>query len=226
MKQRKTDMAERKVYTSLTTPVGIARYPHLNEADEYKGAKNFKTDLILDPEEDGVQDLLDTITEKAEEMLAKTLVEWKEKGGKHAANAKKLELHVPFGPEYDDEGDETGRIVLKAKKKAEYEVKGKLRTSTLPIFDAAKTKLTDCDPIWGGSRIRLSVELFPFASAANDLAGISLRMKGVQLIELKTGTPATADDMGFGEVEDGYTAAASEEFEAGAGDGAEDVTEF
>jgi hypothetical protein len=219
-------MADKPQYISLTTPVGIARYPHLNEADEFKGAKNFKTDLILDPADDGVQKLLDTITEQAEAMLAKTKAEWKEKGGKSAANAKDLELHVPFGPEYDDEGDETGRIVLKAKKKAEYEVKGKLRTSTLPIFDASKAKLTDCDPIWGGSRIRLSVELFPFASAANDIAGISLRMKGVQLIELKTGTPATADDMGFDEVEDGYTAAASENFEAEAGEGTEDVTEF
>ena len=69
--------------------------------------------------------------------------------------------------------------------------------------------MTDVESIWGGSVLRISADLIPFYVAAVG-AGVSLRLKAVQIIDLKTGGGAGAESYGF-EATKGYVAPQAEE---------------
>lgn len=198
--------------TKFRTPIGVARYPHLNKPDTYKNQSTYHVDLILDGEE--AQELIATIEEQRAAKLKATVAELKKKGGKHAAKAKEITEHPAFEPEYDQNGDETGKVILKAKMKASFEKDGETVDLKPAIFDAKNNDLTKKPPfIYGGSRIRVAGVLFPYYMASTNTVGVQLRMNGVKIIELVSGGSRDAASMGFEEEEGDDLSASASDFD-------------
>lgn len=204
----------RERLVKVVSPKGIARYPHLAQPDLYKGKLEFKTDLILDPADEGVTEYIQKLTAAADKAFTEGLAEMKEQAktakGKPLKtlqdNIEGLSVKYPFEPEYDDEAEETGRFIVKHKCLAGGVYKagpkeGKKWTKDLTIFDTQKNKL-DRDELvlWGGSVIRIQSEMNPYCMGSTGMAGVSLRLFSVQVIELSGGGD---NGDGFG-VEDGY----------------------
>lgn len=211
-------MAKKPNAPKVVTPKGVAVYPKLVEPDEYQGEKNYKTGLLLDPAEPGVSEFIDRVEADAQAAYD----DWVEEANAaigEATGAKKAKLkkaldevekHSPLAPEYDDEGEETGRFILNAKMKAEGVRKdGKPWSRTCPIFDSKGKDVTKTlGSLWGGSIVKLQVTLNPFAMPATNRAGVSGRLEAVQVVELRQGG---ADGSAFGVEEGGYCAEEDEQ---------------
>ena len=214
----------------VVSPAGKASYPHLTTPDTWKNKTEFKTSLVLDPAEDGVQAFLDKITAASESAYEDGLAEANEKlaeaKGKQLKTLKDgieaLKLHLPYEPQYDDAGDETGLVVVKFKCLANgvYQSgpkEGKMWWRKLPIFDTQKTLLDSSKlRLWGGSTIRVQAEMNPYCMLSTEKAGVSLRLYSVQLIEQASG--GSEDGDGFG-VEEGYVGSTTDD------ESADDVSE-
>jgi hypothetical protein len=205
-------MAEKKVYITGVTPTGVAVFPHLNKPDEYKGNKDFKTSLKLTAHE--AADLIAKLTPLVEASYGAAEVELQEKiangkDGKTKAAAKKcletLLRSYPWTDDVDEDGEPSGDILFKFKSKAEYEdAKGVTRKITIPLFDAKRKASTA--QVTFGSLIKVNYTVAPFFMSGTGLAGISLRLNGVQIRQLATGNyKADPTAMGFDEDEDGYS---------------------
>lgn len=176
----------------LLTPVGTARYPHLNEPDRrFNDDGVFSCDLIL--EANG----------ETEAFMEKIMYEWteaaeyaKDQAGK--ANAKAA--NPPWAEEEDDEGGMTGRIILKTKLK--HIVRPRNSTpwkKKVHIVDSQKNPMGE--KVGPGSQLRLKIAVRGWFMPTNG-AGASLDLIAAQVFELKQGGGATD---GFDAVEDGFT---------------------
>lgn len=197
-------MAKEKLL-KLVLPPSTARFPWLSAPDtKFDSDGVFKTDQVIPSDE--------PIIAKIQELAEKALEEAKEeliaKGGKGAAQAKKLQLHVPFEDDYDDSGDETGNVIVKVKSKASGTTKkGEKWERKIPIFDASGKHLKNPPAIYGGSVLAVEVEVNPFAMPATNKAGVTLRISAVQIHELASGSGGgSASSHGFGVVDGGYVA--------------------
>lgn len=176
---------------------GIARYPHLNEADtKFDDAGVFKTDLILDQETGA------PIEARFEKMRAAQMAETQKK----LKGKKAKEADLPIQPEYDDEGNETGNYVLRVKMKASGIVKktGRAWSRKLPLFDAAGNPSSA--RVGGGSEIIAAFEPSAWANPKGECS-VTCRLEAIQIIRLSEGGGASASRFGFGAVEGGYVAA-------------------
>lgn len=227
----------KKRIESVVTPRGTAVYPKLVEPDEYEGEKNYKTGLLLDPADPAHAKFIDEVNAAAQDAydawLEEAKEELKEAPGPKKAKLKKaiedVEVHSPLNPEFDDEGDETGKFILNVKMKAEGTNKktGKSWKRVCPIFDSRGKKINDTvDSIWGGSILKLEVTLNPFGMPATGRAGVSGRLEAVQIIELSSGGGGGGK---FGVEEDGYVAEDDEQtsrFDEDVADDVEDDEDF
>ena len=180
-------MAKNKRYT---TPAGTAVFPALVNADtkfDVDGVYKTGLKLAADARIDGMS-LIQFLEEQHEQNVTQR---------KKEANGKKIkEADLPF--EIDED---TGQLSIKFKLKAAGMTRDKVAFTQRPaIFDAKGTPYKGAE-IWGGSTIKVAFEVIPSYTALIG-AGISLRMKAVQIIELKQGSSG-AGDFGFGE-EEGY----------------------
>lgn len=119
---------------------------------------------------------------------------------------KQISVTPPYTMELDDEtGDETGRVLFKFKTKAFFTTKTGRQISLAPgIFDAKGTKIKDPDfEVGNGSIVRVSFETRSYCM--KDGAGISRKLKGVQVIDLVEYGGSSASSMGFTE-EEGFVA--------------------
>lgn len=199
----------------LVTPAGVAHYPHIQTPDDYKGKQKYKCGLII-PSDDGFIALItkkcDAAFEAAKEAVQEA-IDGGELKGKALAKAKEelevMEVHYPFEPEYSDDGEETGNTILKTSANANYTDKKtkKLKDIKLSIFDSENNKVEPVPNIWGGSVLKLAVDINPYHMQATHLAGISLRLSQVQIIELESGSGGKSE---FGAEEGGYVAAAQD----------------
>ena len=218
----------------IVSPKGIAQYPKLSTPDDYMGTVAYKCNLILDPAEEGVTDFIEEVEMAVQASFAATKAELNEKletaKGKQIASIQStldnLKPHNPCEDEYADDGSLTGRVIFKYKRKAEGVYasgrnEGKSWTHTLPIFDANKKPLPqNSDKIGMGSILRLQAELLPFSMPSNNIAGISLRLFAVQVIELSGSGGANAD--GFDVEEGGYSAPDAADLSSTEDDSSED----
>lgn len=119
--------------------------------------------------------------------------------------------------EEDDDGEPTGRRVLKLKQN--YVVKGKKGTfkKKVGLFDAKGNPITKTVRIGNGSVVKVSFAPNPYPNNKDKEFGFSFnRLSGVQLIKLveRPAGGASADDMGF-EAEDDEDAFDATEFDGG-----------
>ena len=183
---------------SIVTPTGTAVYPYLNRPDtQFDPDGEYKVGLVLKTDE--AQGLIQSIDKAMADALDKAKQD-------NPTKAKKIkQASPPYTDVTDDEGAETGEIKFNFKMKAKITTKdGTVITQRPGVFDAAGNVLGSDITVGGGSKMKVSAELAPFFT---DLvgAGITLRLKAVQVLELVQYQGKTADKYGF-KSEDGYRA--------------------
>jgi len=191
---------------TLVTPSCLVLWPHLVKPDYYEGALEYKANLILDPKDPKAAKLISDIKDTAQEEYELAIALLMEGDGKSKALSKEIKAKVPMEPEYDDNGDDTGRMILKVKSKAEGIYKDKPWKREIPLFDSSNKDVTGAiDSIWGGSTLKLELVVNRYFAKGLKLAGLSFYIKAVQIINLKSGSGGTGLS-GFGVEEGGYTA--------------------
>ena len=165
---------------TLTTPAGIARYPHLNRPDtKFDDVGVFKVNLELTAEE------AEPFIKQAEELFSAFVAEKK-------AELKKDKLKLHAAPWEDNDG----LVQLKLKVKAVGKDKAGEAYSRAPkLFNASGDIITD--NIGGGSKIQVAV--VPYCWYTGTLgAGITLQPKAVMVHDLVTwGDGGSAVAYGF-----------------------------
>jgi hypothetical protein len=209
--------AKKKSFVRFMSPRGVAVYPKLNKADEYKGKVTFNTKLRLDLGKPGVEDFVKKVTEQHVAALAAAKAELTEKAAAESDPKKKRKIAdalgaLEAGPNpvravtLEDGTDSPNLVELTFKMPATK--KDRTTGAELPqrpdLYDATgKTKI---DPlkvaVWGGSELKVAGFFMPYYNPATNSAGVSMRMTAVQILKLVT---SGNGDPGF-EAEEGYTA--------------------
>jgi hypothetical protein len=189
--------------TKITTPIGTAVWPKLNEPDrrfEPEGVYEVKLRLPEDEAEALISKIMDTYTEDYRQACSLA--------GKKALK----KANFPWGPateknmDTEEREEIPGMVDFKFKMKAKVTTRsGKSWEQRPVIYDSKLNPITDSDQhVGGGSKIRVSAEVYTWHAASMGF-GVSLRPKAVQVIELKT-YEGGGGDHGFEETE-GYSAA-------------------
>jgi hypothetical protein len=177
---------------TFTTPVGVANYPYISKPDTQFDAEGVYKVTLAVPE-DEAKPVIELINA---ELLAgvKALKESKPK-------TKFKSAPLPYAKELDDDGNETGNVLIKFKSKAAYKPS---------VFDAKNNPMVNHN-IWGGSEIKVNGAI-AFYSSPSIGQGVTLRLRAVQVIQYVEGSDG-AGKFNF-EEEDGYVAASSSEEES------------
>lgn len=203
-------MSDNKKQKMLTSPKGRAVWPKLNEPDtRFEPDGVYKVSLVVPAAE--AKAMIAELTKEYEAYYAAEVKEAKKK-------FKKADL--PWTEALNDAGEETGDIEFSFKMAAKYTTKDGSVVEQRPVlFDAKTRPMTD--RIGGGSLIRVGFTTHLWNVAATGV-GLTLRMKAVQVLELKQWSPSArkASDFGFSE-EEGFETAFNDEGTEGKGDGDE-----
>jgi|TARA_S200000501_G_scaffold319719_1_gene314137 hypothetical protein len=178
----------------IVSPVGVSQYAWLTQPDtRFDNDGHYKTNLIIKAED--AKSLIKTIDDEMKESF--TLAKEKAKG------KKVKEGNTPYEMETDDDGQETGNVIFKFKTKAQIISKdGKVIPNRVAIFDSKGKPMTDVN-VWSGSEMKCSAELIKYYTAIAG-AGVSLRLRAVQITKLVEGGAGNAKGYGFDDVKDGY----------------------
>jgi hypothetical protein len=175
----------------FTTPKGTAKYPWLNKPDtKFNPDGDYKVTLVVPVEE------ADTIMQFLDEQMA--LSEAKAKKDNPGKKVKVAD--APYKVDEDN-----GAVEVNFKLKAKVTMQSGDSFEQKPaLFDAKGKPMTNVN-VGGGSKVKVSYECVPFYTALIG-AGISLRLRAVQVIDLvEFSGGADAGAYGFGE-EDGFEA--------------------
>ena len=177
---------------TFTTPTGVANYPYISKPDTQFDAEGVYKVTLAVPEEEA-KPIIDLINK---ELIAgiKALKEAKPK-------TKFKNAPLPYSKEEDDDGNETGNILIKFKSKAAYKPS---------VFDAKNNPMVNHN-IWGGSEIKVNGAI-AFYSSPSIGQGVTLRLRAVQVIQYVEGSEG-AGRFNF-EEEDGFVSTTSSEEES------------
>lgn len=192
-------MADKKAkIPNTTTPIGVAVYPKLNKADtKFQPDGEYSIKLKLEGND------AEKLTQFMDEQHALAV----EQARRENPKLKKVkEGALPYKPEVDDDNNETGATIFNFKMKAHVVMRSGDSFDQKPAVFDAKGSPIDMKKVqvWGGSKVRVSFQAVPYYTAALG-AGVSLRLQGVKILELVTGTGGkSAGALGFDEEEDGF----------------------
>lgn len=202
-----------------TTPAGVAVYPHLHAPDtKYNAEGEYKTNLRMPVAE--AQALMDILEEAAkaeyDSQLArmKAVAEDTGESAKKRTGARKAfkelsgkEPFVPFELCEDEAGELTGDVEFRFKLRASGTVKstGKTFTQKPYLYDSAGVLLKQSPKVFSGSVLKVAFTVNPFYTAQAG-AGVSLRMKAVQIKELVDSSGPEAAALGFDTDGEGFSA--------------------
>lgn len=194
----------------LTTPIGTAKFPWLTTPDtKWDPEGKYKVTLLLDPQEHSdFLELLDKIADESYQAIIADL----EKQGK-VVQAKQAQRKALYEDEYDQEGNPTGLVEVKFSSNTSYTRKDGTKVDIKPaLFDAQGQSLDNTIAIWGGSQIRVNFTPASYYMPSTKVAGTTLRINAVQVIELVTSGGGSADAYGFSVVEGGFTLSDEENY--------------
>ncbi|MCQ4158784.1 hypothetical protein NON00_02430 [Roseomonas sp. GC11] len=195
-------MSERKPRPKIhQSRVGTGVWPKVNKPDtKFKAEGEYTVKLRLSDEDVAdirrqIEDALPEAKAAAQEVVAEALK--KKKRMTVAA-----EPTLPITPEVDEEGNDTGTVLVKFGTKASWKDRktGEIKYRVLPLFNA-KGRPTKAE-VWSGSKLKVAYTLNPWANPKAEY-GVSLRLEAVQIIELAGPGQRDASGYGFG-AEDGY----------------------
>jgi len=180
-------------YVKVVSPVGVSQYAWLTTPDtRFDETGHYKTNLILNAKD--ARPLITQIDGEIKKSL--TLAKEKAKG-----KAIK-QANSPYENEMID-GKASGNVIFKFKTKAQIITKdGKVIPNRVALFDSTGKPLIDAN-VWSGSEMKVSAELIPYYTAMAG-AGVSMRLRAVQVIKLVEGGSSNAKGYGFDKVKDGY----------------------
>ena len=211
---------EKKKRENFTTPTGVAVYPHLNSPDNYEGKETYNVKLRYPMDGAGVTELKALIDEQFDENFREQCEIAKSAGKKRPKKC----VHIPYRLVEDDTGEPTGDIEFSFKLPASI----KERPTQVKLFDAKGQLMEDCPAIWGGSKLKVNFYFYGW-NVGSAGAGITLRLRGVQVIDLVTGGGGydDAESYGFG-TEEGFEfeAAVPRSSDAPFNDEADDESDF
>ncbi|WCE28442.1 hypothetical protein [Vibrio sp. SCSIO 43137] len=185
--------------TLITLPIGTAKYPWLNKPDTaYNKNGVYKVDLVVDPNDPQVQAVLGQLQDELEAFYQN------EKGGK--------------GELADILIEKDGEFFFRVKQSA-FEYKGEVILPEPTFYDASGKRILKKPQVFGGSRIAVSAEVWPYSKQEKyreggkmmtvTVSGLTLKLKAVQIIELSQGSGGgdnrSAESYGFGAHEGGYS---------------------
>lgn len=202
-------MASPKFEKFLTT-AGVAQYPYITKPDGKFPKENpkevYKCNLILPDDErtralieklEGLRDAkYNEVVEKVKQSIEEAKPAQKKKLQKKLEAIGKAEVYEEH---YDDAGEESGNIILKCKLNRKVINKSGEEFIQQPkVFDCSRPPqpLKGID-IWSGSVLKISGDVVPYLMESSDTVGVSLRMKGVQVVKLVSGGGADAASYGF-----------------------------
>ncbi|MCO5735948.1 hypothetical protein [Stenotrophomonas maltophilia] len=213
-------MATNKTPTlNAILPRADAIYPKLNTPDtkfDSDGVFETKLGFVVAEAIDGVigtknvtlADILARAEKLRDEFAEAKREELAAGDGKQKKKAKELAVREIGEAELDDAtGEETGRLIIKAKMKASgiSQKTGEPWSRKPKLFDAKGKDLGKNPPsIYGGSVLKVAVQFVPYYTPKDNEVGVSIRLEAVQVIELVSGGGRSASAYGFG-AEEGYT---------------------
>lgn len=175
-----------------TSPKGTAVYPWINEPDRrFDAAGVYSVSLRVRGDDKSATEFIAGIKKVASEFYEVTCKETKKK-------PKKADL--PIKAVLDEEGNETGELDIKFKLKSTGGSGEKTWTQRPAIFDSKGKPMSE--RIGGGSIIKVGCEISPFFSPTVGV-GVTLRLKAVQVIELREFSAGGGSSSWFKE-EDGF----------------------
>ena len=176
--------ATKKKFIRITSPLGTAIYPRLTQPDtKFDKDGVYSVDLELEPDAKETKEFIATLKNVADEAYSATC---ESKGGK-----KLKRSDIPI------KETEDGKVRIKFKLKAKAGNEEKSWEQKPALFDSAGHAINTPPNIGSGSRIKVAFEVVPFFTAMVG-AGVSLRMKAVQILELREYTPGgNFDAYGF-----------------------------
>lgn len=181
-------MSSEKLRTGVLQ--GKALWAHLDKPEMINGENKHQFSISVVPSEKALK----VFEQQCQEV-------WDEYRTTEVTN-KRLKGEPSFGIREDDEGT----VSIKAKCKDAWKKRdGTTTPRIVPIFDGmgqvATKKLQGC--IGNGSLINVSYELYPFVFSPTSF-GISVRLKGVQVLKLVRYGGESAEDLGFSKHEGAY----------------------
>lgn len=169
------------------TPKGRAEWAKVVKADtKFDAAGIYSVDLYMKADDPEVQELCAKLDDLVEEAKNDAIEE----------NPKRKPLTAPaYEAVTDDNGDETGELKFKFKLKAQVKTKdGKVYNQRPVVVDAKGTPILKFDgegepindgfKIGNGSIIKVAFEPIKYFVASTKTAGVSLRLRAVQVIKL------------------------------------------
>ena len=177
----------------VVSPVGVSQYAWLTTPDtRFDETGHYKTNLIINGKE--AQSLKTQIDAEIKKSVALAKEKAKGKAIKEAPR--------PYEDELID-GKKSGNVIFKFKTKAKIIAKdGKVIPNRVALFDSAGKPMIDAN-VWSGSEMKVSAELIPYYTAMAG-AGVSMRLRAVQVTKLVEGGSSNAKGYGFEKVKDGY----------------------
>ena len=151
-------------------------------------AKVFEPDTKFDP--NGTYSIQVTIPEEEAagicEYLDKVVQERFDEEVKAKPKMKNsLSTKAGYEPHYDKDGNETGLVEFRFKLKAKVQTRdGSLYDQKPIVVDAKRNPMDSNNLIGNGSIVKVAFEPIPYVMASTKQVGVSLRLKGVQVIEL------------------------------------------
>ena len=174
-----------------TTPAGVAQWPRLNEPDtkfNKDGTYSVSLRLSKDDSEEIKEKMTTVLSEYVEELKT-------EKKGKIKV------ADLPIKDVYDDDNNPTGEVEIKFKLNAIGQNGGDRWEQRPALFDSDGRPMSE--NVGGGSTIKVASEIVPYFTSMVG-AGVTLRLKAVQVIELVEYTKSGGfDAWGFSK-EDGF----------------------
>lgn len=180
---------KKTTYRKGTTNIGTFMFPHLTETEKYEGKDTGKFAVSFLPETDADRHALSIAIDEEWQKFAES-----EEGKKH-----KYKYDYANGvTSYKDEE------YFKFKMQRVLQTKNGAWERRVPIFDASGREISaELTSIGSGTRGRIAYELMPYYMNDKNY-GVSLRLTGVQIVELKEAGSVSASSLGF-EACEGYT---------------------
>ena len=180
-------MAKNKL-TKGTTPIGEVLFAHLQKPEEYQGKSTNKFTIML------------KLSEKAKAAFLKQIdAEWEKFKQSEEMKGKKCKYDYANGIKETKDGE-----YFKFKMTHLIEWKGETIEKHVPIYDASCKEISKTlTGVGNGSKARVAYELSPFFMNDKNY-GVSLRLTGVQILELVEYGSASAGSLGFGQ-EEGFS---------------------
>lgn len=155
----------------LKIPSSIARFPWVTRPQTQHDPDGvYKVEQILDPSNERHAALLATL-EKIRDRVAAEL-----------GKVKAKKMYVPWTEQVDEDGDPTGKFIVKASTKAKRKDRktGEITDVVLPVVDGAKNPVKA--PVYGGSTLVCATKPSAYDSGAN--CGFKLYLNAVRVVDL------------------------------------------